>query len=151
MKRYCIVTGLFIDIHGHGHTLQAAELGYLLTAAQLNAPSTPPSNLTSIRALASHVGGDFDALLRGPRSFGALLEGEGFAAVPSPTWRGPGANEYFSGGYNTQVHGSVAGGVVDGIQIESPRSFRDQPMRALYVTALVNTIEEYLRVNYGSL
>jgi len=140
--------GLFIDIHGHGHTIQAAELGYLLSSATLNSPAAPNPNTSSIRSIANYVGGDFNVILRGSRSFGAFLQAEGFASVPSPTTPGPGSNPYFTGGYNTQIHGSVSGGMIDGIQIESPSSFRNLPLRNQYVTALVNTIEAFLRVNY---
>jgi len=141
--------GLYIDIHGHGHTIQRAELGYLLTASELNSGNPIDPSWTSIRALAEYVGGDFDLLLRsGPTSFGALMEAEGFAAVPSPTAPGPGISAYFSGGYSTRVHGSYNGGLVDGIQIESPRTFREMPLRQQYVSALVNVIENYLALNY---
>jgi len=142
-------SGLFIDIHGHGHALQSAELGYLLTSLELNAAGMPDSNLTSIRSLASHVGGNFNDLLRGSRSFGGFLEAEGFISVPAPGSPSPGINPYFSGGYNTRVHGSVRGGMIDAIQIESPRTFRDLPTRTVYVGALVNAIEKYLATNYS--
>jgi len=141
--------GLYIDIHGHGHTIQRAELGYLLTASQLNSGQPISHAQTSIRALGEYVGGDFDQLLRsGPSSFGGLMEAEGFAAVPSPTNAGPGTSAYFSGGYSTRLHGSYNGGLVDGIQIESPSSFREAPTRQQYVNALVNVIENYLALNY---
>ena len=140
--------GLFIDIHGHGHTIQRAELGYLLTSAQLNSANDPNPDITSIRDLYSVVGGNFDDLLRGATSFGGLMEDEGFDAVPSPKNHGPGIAPYFSGGYNTRVHGSVNGGPIDAIQIESPRSYRDLPLRTAYVDALVNVIANYLAQYY---
>lgn len=141
--------GLYIDIHGHGHTIQKAELGYLISASQLNSGLPIDPTTTSIRKIAEYVGGDFDQLLRsGSSSFGGLMEAEGFAAVPSPTTPGPGSNAYFSGGYSTRIHGSVNGGLVDGIQIESPSSFRELPTRDRYVTALVNVIQNFLAINY---
>lgn len=50
--------GLFIDLHGHGHTIQRLELGYLLSSAQLSlsADSLNTSRLlrsNSVRALAT--------------------------------------------------------------------------------------------------
>lgn len=140
--------GLFVDVHGHGHDLQWAELGYLASAAELDSGDPVDPATTSIRSLASAVGGDFDQLLRGTGSFGDLLEAEGFEAVPSPSKPGPNGNPYFAGGYNTQTHGSMGGGVIDGIQIESPRSFRDPPLRDDYVIALTNTIANYLSTHY---
>lgn len=142
--------GLYIDIHGHGHTIQKAELGYLVTASELNSGLIIDPATTSICSLADYVGGDFDLLLRsGSSSFGGLMEAEGFAAVPSPTTAGPGNNSYFSGGYSTRVHGSNGGtGLVDAIQIESPSTFRELPTRERYVNALVNVIQNYLALNY---
>jgi hypothetical protein len=144
--------GLYIDIHAHGHTIQRAELGYLLTSSKLNSGNPIEPASTSIRALGELAGGDFDQLLRsGPSSFGGLLEQEGFAAVPSPSAPGPGNNAYFAGGYSTKTHGSFDGGIVDGIQIESPSSFRSSSLRAQYVEALVNVIENYFALNYPSI
>lgn len=140
---------LFIDVHGHGHTLQLAELGYLVSASGLNSGDPVDPTTTSIRGLADYADGSgFEELLRGATSFGGILEDEGFGAVPSPTWPGPGSNAYFSGGYNTRVHGSVGGGYVDGIQIESASSFRNLPMRTDYVIALVNTIARYIELHF---
>src|SRR6218665_3298383 len=143
--------GLYIDIHGHGHDLQRAELGYLVSGSLLDSGDPIDPATTSIRSLAAYVGGDFDELLRGLSSFGDLLESEGFESVPSPTNPGPDGNSYFSGGYSTQVHGSRDGGLIDAIQIESPRSFRDPPLRNDYVIALTNTIDNYLSQHYTSL
>ena len=141
--------GLYIDIHGHGHTIQRAELGYLVSASQLNSDNPIGPSQTSIRAIGEYVGGDFEQLLRkGSSSFGALMEAEGFGAVPSPSKIRPGRSPYFSGGYSTQVHGSRDGGHVDAIQIEVPSSFREQPTRDRYVNALVNVIQNYLALNY---
>ena len=140
--------GLYIDIHGHGHSIQRAELGYLVSADELNSGNPIDPTTTSIRDLALVVGGVFDRLLRRDISFGGFLEAEGFAAVPSPSDLGPGTASYFSGGYSTETHGSVYGGGVDGIQIESPSSFRELPTRNAYVTALVNTIANYLATNF---
>lgn len=144
--------GLYVDLHGHGHDLQMAELGYLATATQLNSGLPVDPNITSIRSLAARVGGDFDELLRaGPTSFGGLMETEGFAAVPSPRTPGPGSNPYFTGGYSTRTHGSVEGGLVDAIQIESPRTFRDPANRAGYVAALVNVVDKFIQHHYSGL
>jgi hypothetical protein len=142
------IPALYIDLHGHGHDIQRAELGYLVSGSALDSGDPIDPTTTSIRSLAGIVGGDFDVLLRGTRSFGAMLETAGFRAVPSPGDPGPKGNSYFSGGYSTEVHGSRDGGTVDGIQIESPSSFRESPTRTDYVAALVETIANYLATNY---
>lgn len=136
-------TGLFIDIHGHGHPAQKAELGYLVAGNVLNSGAPIDPNKTSIRSLAlrSHV--NFDELLRGAESFGGFLELYGFDSVPSPKNRGPGSLPYFNGGSNTRRHGSLHNGSFDAIQIESARTPRDPTMRPRYVKALACTIKSY--------
>ncbi len=122
-------SGLYLDMHGHGHAVQRLELGYLLTGSQLdNIDAAGLDNLdgqnTSLAGLAARTEAPFSGILRGPDSFGGLLEAAGVPSVPSPRWPGPaidsipGDEPYFSGGYSTRRHGSVAGGVIDGIQIE---------------------------------
>jgi len=141
---------LYIDLHAHGHSIQRTLLGYLVSGPDLDSGNPIDPATTSIRSLASIVGGDFDELLRGQRSFGAMLETAGFRAVPSPADPGPGGYSYFSGGYSTKAHGSRDGGSVDGIQIESPASFRKLPTRKRYIAALAETIANYLAVNYNN-
>lgn len=140
--------GLFIDIHGHGHKRQRAELGYLVRGDTLDLGDPIDPNVTSIRSLAHSVRLDFDKLLRGTDSFGGILGGFGFDSVPSPKYRGPGHSVYFSGGYNTRRHGSVLRGSFDAIQIESARSHRAPDVRPRYVEALACTIKRYYCVYY---
>ena len=73
---------------------QWAELGYLLTARQLD-ENDFSSDITSIRRLADDVDISFEVLLRGDDSFGGILEQEGFESVPSPDKPGPNGNSYF--------------------------------------------------------
>ena len=73
---------------------QWAELGYLLTARQLD-ENNFSSDTTSIRRLADDVDISFEDLLRGDDSFGGILEQEGFESVPSPDKPGPDGNPYF--------------------------------------------------------
>lgn len=109
------------------------------------------SKNTSIRSLARDVPHEpFDELLRGNGSFGAFLEAEGYAAVPSPLNRGPGeGNIYFNGGYNTRRHGSLTGGSIDAIQIESANNPRQPQHRSDYVRALACAIKTYICVYYS--
>lgn len=144
--------GLYLDMHGHGHAIARLELGYLLTAEELGAPDDEldgggVAETSSLRGLASRSPLRFSALLRGPTSFGGLLEQNGARAVPSPSDPSPGDDPYFSGGYSTRRHGSLAdGGVVDAIQIEHHRrGLRDTAAnRRAYADRLAETIVQFL-------
>jgi hypothetical protein len=63
----------------------------------------------------------------------------------------PGNDPYFSGGYDTERHGSHSDGRVDGIQIEAYRvGVRDtEPNRAAFASALVQVLQDYFRTHYG--
>lgn len=150
-------SGFYIDLHGHGHAIARAELGYLLSAAQLNGSDAAldagaAEGQSSIRALSEASPLPFSALLRGPRSLGALLQAEGVASVPSPDDPGPGANEYFTGGYNTERHGSrTPGRAVSGVQIELPfPGIRDNAAsRAAFGAAVAAALETYMAEHFG--
>jgi len=147
--------GLLVDIHGHGHEIQRVELGYLLTSQDLaGADATLNTDAmirrSSIRALAERSDLSFAELLRGPKSFGALLKTQGYAAVPSPDIKNPGSAPYFTGGYITLRHGSRDTGDVDGIQIESQYpGLRDTAAnRRRYAEALVAVLRAYMDEHY---
>jgi len=123
--------GLFFDVHGHGHSEMWIEWGYLLTSAQLQNRGDSLNALVdqaSIRNLALAVEAEtLESLLRGERSIAARMEAydpDLFKSVPGPSFLDPDGGNYFRGGYNTRVHGSVDGGQVDAIQIELPQSIR---------------------------
>ena len=116
--------GMYFDIHGHGHPAERLELGYLLSADQLNGTDAsldglPVVQMSSLREIGRDSPIPFSQVLRGPTSLGGLLEAEGIPAVPSPMTPSPGSDPYFTGGYNTREHGSLGDGeLVSGIQIE---------------------------------
>lgn len=148
-------SGLYLDIHGHRHSIQRIELGYLLggstldlSDAALNDPAYAVGS--SIRSLASVSPLPFADLLRGPDGFGSLLQDEGYRAVPSQSDPGPSGAPYFSGGYSTARHGSRDGGTVDGIQLEHYHSgIRDTPEnRATYAAALARVILAYMNTHH---
>lgn len=152
--------GLFLDIHGHAHTIQRIELGYLLSGSEL-ALSDDQLNTdiwiqeSSIRSLAgSNIQGLSHAqLLRGAESFGSLMHNKNFPSVPSATEPFPNDGEpYFSGGYNTQRHGSVDGvGTIDAIQLELNSNIRfDSGLRASLISALKTTANEYIDFHYNN-
>jgi len=150
-------SGLYIDIHGHGHAIARAELGYLLSAAQLNRTDAEIdaqglAAQSSIRALAASSPLPFSQLLRGPASLGGLMQKEGIRSVPSPGDPSPGSNDYFTGGYDTERHGSrEAGRTVSGVQIELPLpGIRDTATnRQAFGEALARALEAYMTQHFG--
>jgi hypothetical protein len=151
--------GLLIDLHGHGHDIARLELGYLLTDVQLrrsDAALTAGDDLarSSIARLAADARGGTRgvALLRGPGSLGAMLAAAGYASVPSPAMPAPLiGEEYFDGGFNTRRNGSVAGGQLDAIQIETHfPGVRDTPAsHSKFGDALAGALVQYLDQHYG--
>ncbi len=146
--------GLLLDIHGHSHTTVRTELGYLLSAQDLDNNRLDPQK-SSIRALASRVTISFEELLHGPHSFGGLLEAqhnskETYYAVPSPTYIGPGnGHPYFKGGFTVAAEGSRDGDYVDAIQVESPQSYRSYHTRPVYAKDLATSIVKFMKQYYS--
>jgi Bacterial Ig-like domain (group 2) len=149
--------GMYFDMHGHGHDIDRVELGYLLSADDLNRsdsaldlPAVVASS--SIRDLGAMSPLPFSALLRGPTSLGGLLGARGVRSVPSPGDPSPGSDAYFSGGFNTREHGSRdEGGVVSGIQLEHQfPGLRDtDENRRVYAAQLASAIRDYMLEHYG--
>lgn len=151
--------GLLLDLHGHGHPILRLELGYLISGTDLRLTdaalgATTAITTSSIGRLATTAVDHPTAvaLVRGTTSLGAMFVKNGFPAVPSPSDPAPAAgDEYFTGGYITERHGSSTGGTVDAIQIEANRiGARDtQENLDKYATAIVSSALEYLSVHYG--
>ena len=147
--------GHYYDMHGHGHPIPWVEIGYALTASELNLSNTRlahPSfrDKSTIRAVASRQSVYFPAILRGVDSLGGLLQAKGVLCVPSPKHPGPGNQKYFTGGYNVRRHGSRDGGVIDGTQLEHPWSIRQSARtHAPYVVQLADSIEAFFKKWYG--
>lgn len=148
--------GLYVDLHGHSHPIPRVELGYLLTGgdlsrsdAQLNAPRFPERS--SIRSLARRVDLSFADIVRGPESLGALLAGERVTTVPSPAIPDPHGEPFFSGGYSTRRHGSLDGGVIDGVQIElhGPGIRDTDQNRRRFAGALARSLRFFLQTHYA--
>ena len=143
-------TGLYIDLHGHGHAKQRLELGYLLSASTLSLtdpqldglaarqePPALPHPVSPIR---------FSRLLRGPSSLGGLLAPR-FPSVPSPSIPSPGKDLYFDGGYSTERHTAT----FPGLQIEHNMSGlrASASSRARFAQALVAAIITFLATHLG--
>ncbi len=150
-------SGCYLDIHGHGHAIARAELGYLLSSTQLNRTDAEINAQglaaqSSIRALAASSPLPFAQLLRGSTSLGGLMQGQGIRSVPSPGDPSPGSAEYFTGGYNTRRHGSLAAGrTVSGVQVELPfPGIRDTDAnRRTFGHALATAVEAYMTEHFG--
>jgi hypothetical protein len=147
--------GLLLDIHGHGHEIPRVEIGYLLSRDDLALSDEALSgtsyvNKSSIRALASKPGNDLADLIRGPQSLGTLMEMIAAPAVPSSSQPNPGQDDYFTGGYNTDRHGSSAGGTIDAIQLEHHLpGLRDEASnRERYAEALAEILVSYFQAHY---
>lgn len=149
--------GLYLDVHGHGHPTARVELGYLVSPERLDGPDTALDSAsvvdrTSIREIGRRSSLRFSALLRGPSSFGGLLEGEGVRSIPSPSDPRPSGDPYFSGNYSTFIHGSIADGeVVSAIQLEHhyPGLRDSDENRRAYAERLARVIRTYAILHFG--
>ena len=154
--------GLFLDIHGHGKNPNGFYdlriwLGYLLTGDELDKSNFELNNdiyenKSSIKTLSSISSENFVQVLRGQNSFGSILDSLGYACIPSINDLGPEGMRYFSGGYNTYVHGSVeTGGKISSIQIEAPKpGVRDNYSNwNAFGEALSFTLERYFKSHYN--
>lgn len=149
--------GLFIDLHGHGHTKQRIEYGYLLYESQLRESdsmiNTPERvNVSSIRNLVGTNRGlrSHADLLRGDQALGTLFAARGFPGVPSMQDPAPLEEDlYFNGGYNTLEHGSNPGGTIDAIQMELYSAIRfNTAQRASFAENFATVLRSYLQTHY---
>lgn len=149
--------GLLVDIHGHAHDIDRLEFGYNLGATDLNksdAELERPSYAEnfSMRTHTYRPGVGLPALIRGPRSFGDLLDRRGYPGVPSPNVPGPGSDPYFAGGYNIEEHGSLKNvGNIQSFQIEAWRvGVRDTAdNRTAFAKALATSINDFVYDQFG--
>ncbi len=158
--------GWYMDIHGHGHTLQRLELGYLLTASEIDRndaaldAATAFENTSSVRTLSQFAPLGFAALLRGPASLGTLYANNGFPSVPSTSDPRINGTDYFNGGDNTRRHscgadatalGGTTNGNICGVQIEANfTGVRDNAAnRARFADITAVVLDEYLRTHWN--
>jgi len=152
VKQYGVA--FFIDLHGQSHPDVRVELGYQHSAKDLAASDkelNKPSFLakSSIALIAAQSREPYAQLVRGPQSFGALLEKKGFLAAPSPRMPSP-QEPFFTGGYTVRRY-CVAKDHVTGFQVETYKpNLRDtKENRQKFAEALVDAIEEYLPTRLG--
>lgn len=146
--------GLFLDMHGHGHSVHRVEVGYIVSKANLNGTDATLNGLattSSIYHLSTISAYPFSQLIRGDYAFGTLLENEGIRAVPSKQDPKPNADDYFNGGYCTLTYGSKNGGTVSAIQLETHGpDLRNNPTeRKASGAKIANAIIKYMQNHYG--
>lgn len=148
--------GLYLDLHGHGHDIQRLELGYRLSKTELQMTDLELNGFVDDASIKNLVNNNSDNLtlsqfLRGENSFGEYYEDENFPAVPSQADPFPITSDpYFSGGYNTERHGSKLEGVIDGIQIECNwDDVRDtEANRDVFAEATAQVLRRYFEKHY---
>lgn len=146
--------GLYIDMHGHAHTKQRVEVGYIVSKANLNTDDfalDKLSSTSSIYALAQKSTYSFSNLIRGDHAFGTLLTNEGLPAIPSKQDPSPYGDDYFNGGYCTYTYGSINGGELSSFQLgTNGAGLRNTPdQRTTSGMKLANTILLYMKIHYG--
>jgi hypothetical protein len=158
--------GWYMDMHGHGHSIQRLELGYLLTGAQLDMSNASLDanaayeDTASMRTISESAPPSFSALLRGANSLGTLYASLGFRSVPSSSEPGPDGDSYFSGGDNTRRHacgaeatafGGTTAGNICGVQIEANYTgVRDNAAnRDNFGDATAIALEQFLAAHWG--
>jgi hypothetical protein len=147
--------GFYIDLHGHGHSKQRLELGYLLYSEELAYKDSVLNtskyiNFSSIRNLVLNNANTLThaQLLRGQYALGTMLNNVGYPSVPSLQDPMPDKNDdYFSGGYNTANHTSyIKTNPINGVQIEcNYNNVRDNyKNRKKFADNLAQTMLTYL-------
>ena len=148
----------YIDLHGHGHTIQRLELGYLLTDSELELPDSILNTsqyvgYSTIQNLAtSNIGGSTHSqLLRGSSALGTLLGNSGFPSVPSMQIPYPGTTtNYFNGAYNVANHTSyLTGNSANGVQIETNYTGvrNNTANRKKFADSLTAVLVKYLNIH----
>jgi hypothetical protein len=151
--------GLYIDLHGQRHPEGRVELGYMIAPEKLREPdellekASLAIRASSIRELDQRSPASFVELLRGKTSLGGMLQERGYLSVPSPAVPAPKEGElYFRGGYNTDTHGSHAGGTFNAVQIECPWvGVRDTAAnREKFADVLADVLPVWFKTHYGA-
>ncbi|MER3318012.1 MAG: MopE-related protein [Allomuricauda sp.] len=152
--------GLLIDLHGHGHPIKRIELGYILTHSDLNTTDEELNtefhiNRNSTKNLVNDnvLNLSHSELVRGPLSFGALLQNKGYPTVPSPDDPYPEFGDpYFNGGYIVYENGAHFNNNFDAFQIEADQDIRingGESAREQFSELCAFAIKEYLSLHYG--
>jgi N-formylglutamate amidohydrolase len=142
---------LFIDLHGHGHTKQRIELGYLVSASQLRNPAAiAPSSTSYYNMLLQNPFLNSNQFLTAANAFGTLLAEKNIPTVPSAQDPAPLTDDpYFDGGYNTKKYTAAAYPKVYGWQLEANYTgVRDNKTnRIKFAKAFLQSVMEFYSRN----
>jgi len=150
--------GILLNLVEHNHSNQKVELGYLLSASDLdltNLQLNSYSAQSSVSQIADISTSSFAEVIRGYNSLGTLIVGRSytsndvtysFEAVPTLDNPAIGSTDYSSGGYTIAQYGSSNGGKINGIDVATPfAGFRDN---ANAYRALAVILEESVKIFY---
>ena len=150
--------GILLNLVEHNHSNQKVELGYLLSASDLdltNLQLNSYSAQSSVSQIADISTSSFAEVIRGYNSLGTLIVGRSytsndvtysFEAVPTLDNPTIGGTDYSSGGYTIAQYGSSNGGKINGIDVATPfAGFRDN---ANAYRALAVILEESVKIFY---
>merc|ERR1719158_479138 len=140
--------GLVIDLHGQSHHHNTTELGYILTAEELNQGGYDIES-TSMASLGNRLGLSGEEMLIGPLSLGSFLEASGYMGVPSPRQPSPGSWPYFPGFYTVVRHSE---GAWDSVSLETPSEVRieaGRPGRVKFGEALGEAVASFYTASYA--
>ena len=157
--------GILLNLVEHNHSNQRVELGYLLSASDLdltNLQLNSYSSQSSVSHIANLSSSSFAEVIRGYNSLGTLIVGSSytsndvnytFEAVPTLDTPTIGSSDYSSGGYTITQYGSSNGGKINGIDVATPfAGFRDNAnaYRALAVI-LEGSVKSFYQENLGTI
>jgi hypothetical protein len=149
---------IYVDLHGHGNSVQRIELGYLLYDDELELADSILNtskyiNYSTIKNLvySNATNLSHSQLLRGDLALGTLLGNAGYPSVPSRQIPFPGTQtNYYSGGYNIAEHTCYASGnTVNGVQMECNYSgIRDsESNRVHFADSLAAVLLNFLHIH----
>jgi hypothetical protein len=117
-------------------------VGYLLNSNELNQNNlSNPSFITSIESLCHP---DRNECIRGPTSFGTILEQYGLGiAYPSLNNPKPGSKTFYEGGYITRNYISK----INAIQTELPYYIRTDAQRFTHARNYAAAVVEYMKLH----
>ncbi len=149
---------IYIDLHGHGNSIQRIELGYLLYDDELELADSILNtskyiNYSTVKNLVYNNAANLShsQLLRGDLALGTLLGNKGYPSVPSLQIPFPGTKtNYYSGGYNIAEHTCYASGnTVNGVQMECNYSgIRDsESNRVKFADSLAAVLLNFLNIH----
>ena len=150
--------GILLNLVEHNHSNQKVELGYLLSASDLDLTNLQLNSISaqsSVSQIADISTSSFAEVIRGYNSLGTLIVGRSytsndvtysFEAVPTLDNPTIGSTDYSSGGYTIKQYGSSNGGKINGIDVATPfAGFRDN---ANAYRALAVILEESVKIFY---